>query len=379
MNPFGEEHHILRQEVRRFAEKELLPHASEWEQAKHFPRWVFEKMGELGLLGVRFPEKYGGSGGDIWHTVAMVEELTRCTMAGLTMSILVQTDMATPIICAIGSEEQKSEFLEPAIKGTKIAALAVTEPDAGSDVAGIRTWARRDGDDYIINGSKTYITNGTRADFLTLAVRTDKSDRYGGISLFTFPTDTPGFIVSRKLEKLGNHTSDTAELFFEDCRIPARYILGREGLGFQYVMNNFQDERLVAAISCIATAQHILEETIEYCRERKAFGRPLMGFQVSRHNIVQMATELEAGRQLAYHAADLFNRKGKAVREISMAKLFCSETATRVVDRCLQLYGGIGYMEELPIARAFRDMRLLTIGAGTSEIMRELLSKVMGL
>ena len=379
MDPFNEEHKIFREQVRRFAEVELQPHAEEWEAAKIFPRWVFEKMGELGFLGVRFPEEVGGSGGDIWYTIVLAEELPRSTMSGLTMNVLVQSDMATPIISELGTQEQKEEFLMPAIRGEKIAALAITEPNAGSDVAGMRTTARRDGDDYVINGSKTFITNGTRADFLTLAARTDPDNRYGGISLFTFPTDTPGYEVSRKLEKLGNHSSDTAELFFDECRIPRRYLLGEEGHGFLYIMNNFQAERLVAAVTAISGAQLVLNQTIEYCKERKAFGRPIVGFQVTRHKIVDMETELEAGRQLAYHAADRFARGQIAVREISMAKWFCGEIAVKVVDRCLQLHGGMGYMEEVAVSRAYRDTRLITIGGGTTEVMKELVSKMMGL
>ncbi|MFU8806614.1 MAG: acyl-CoA dehydrogenase family protein, partial [Bradymonadaceae bacterium] len=300
-------------------------------------------------------------------------------MAGLAMSILVQSDMATPIINEIGTEEQKEEFLVPALTGEKIAALGVSEPGAGSDVAGIRTHARRDGDDFIINGQKTWITNGTRADFITLAVRTDMDNRYGGISLFLFPTDTPGYGVGKKLEKIGNHSSDTAELFFEDCRVPARYLLGEEGHGFYYIMQNFQGERLVGALTGTAGAQIVLDNTIDYCKEREAFGRTLMGFQVTRHKIVDMETRLEACRTLTYHAADLFDRGIPCQREISMAKLLVGDTAMSVIDSCLQLHGGMGYVEEGPVARAWRDTRLLSIGGGASEIMKEIISKVMGL
>jgi citronellyl-CoA dehydrogenase len=376
---FTEEHDMFRKAVRDFCEKELAPHAEEWENARFFPNDVFKRMGELGFLGCRYPEDVGGSGGDIWHTAVFAEELPRCGMAALPMAILVQSDMATPIINEIGTPEQKEEFLAPAIRGEKIAALGVSEPGAGSDVAGIRTQARRDGDDFIINGSKTWITNGTRADFITLAVRTDMDNRYGGISLILFPTDTPGFHVGKKLEKIGNHASDTAELFFEDCRVPARYLLGNEGHGFYYIMQNFQGERLVGALTGTAGAQIVLDKTIQYCKEREAFGRPLMGFQVTRHKIVDMETKLEACRALTYHAADLFGRGIPCQREISMAKLMVGETAMSVIDGCLQLHGGMGYVEEGPVARAWRDTRLLSIGGGTTEIMKEILSKVMGL
>ncbi len=376
---FTDEHEMYRKAVRDYCEKELAPNAEEWEDNRLFPREVFKNMGELGFFGARYPEDVGGSGGDTWYTAVYAEELPRCKMAGLAMAMLVQSDMATPIINEIGSDEQKEEFLAPAIRGEKIAALGVSEPGAGSDVAGIRTTAKKDGDDYIINGQKTWITNGSRADFITLAARTDPDDRYGGISLFLFPTDTPGFAVGNKLEKIGNHCSDTAELFFENCRVPSRYLLGHEGAGFYYIMQNFQGERLVGALTGTAGAQIVVDNTIKYCQEREAFGRPLTGFQVTRHKIVDMETRLEACRTLSYHATDLFDRGLPAQREISMAKLMVGEAAMEVIDQCLQLHGGMGYVEEGPVARAWRDTRLLSIGGGTSEIMKEILSKLMNL
>ncbi|MBI4510822.1 MAG: acyl-CoA dehydrogenase family protein [Deltaproteobacteria bacterium] len=375
---FTEEHHVFRKSFREFVEKELAPHADEWEREELFPRDVFQKMGKLGYLGLSVPEELGGAGGDYWYTVAFAEELARSRSAGLNMSLMVQTDMATPIIAAIGTKEQKEEFLIPAIRGEKIAALGISEPNAGSDVASIRTTARKVGGDYIINGAKTFITNGTRADFITLAVRTG-GEGYGGVSLLLFPTDTKGFRVARKLKKIGNHASDTAELAFEDCRVPARYLLGEENQGFYYIMMNFQGERLIAAISSVAGAQLSLEEAVRYGNERQSFGRPLMRYQVWRHEFVQLATELEAGRWLAYRASDLFNRKQDAVTEITMAKLYCGELACRVVDRCLQFHGGYGYMDEFLVSRRWRDIRLITIGGGTSEIMREILSKRIGM
>ncbi len=376
---FTEAHEMFRKSVRDFAEKELAPHAEEWERERLFPRQVFEEMGKLGFLGARYSEVLGGSGGDIWHTCVLAEELPRSRMAGLTMSILVQTDMATPIIDEIGTQEQKEEFLMPAIAGEKIASLGVSEPGAGSDVAGIRTVARSDGDDYVISGQKTWITNGTRADFITLAVRTDPDNRYGGVSLVLFPTDTPGFSVGKKLEKIGNHCSDTAELFFDECRIPKRYLLGEEGHGFYYIMQNFQGERLVGAMSGTAGAQLVLDDTRRYVAEREAFGRPLQGFQVVRHQLVDCETELELCRNMTYHAADMFERGVPCQREISMAKLVVSERSMQVIDRCLQLHGGMGYVEEGPVARAWRDARLLGIGGGTNEIMREIITKMMGM
>ena len=375
---FTDDHDIFRKNVRSFVEQELAPHADQWEEEGIFPRWVFEKMGELGFLGIRVPEEYGGSGLDWWFTVVLVEELTRARCAGLPMGILVQSDMATPVIAELGTDEQKKEFLEPAVLGKKIAALGVTEPDAGSDVASIRTTAKADGDDYVINGSKTFITNATRADFITLAVRTGDAG-FQGISFVLLPTDTKGYSVARKLDKLGNLSSDTAEIAFDDCRIPRRYLLGEENMGFVYIMQNFQGERLVAALASVAGAQRMIDQTIEYTQERKAFGRPLIGFQVTRHHFADMLTQVAAGRQLAYHCVDLTNRGVECTREIAMAKLFCTETAVQVSSRCLQMHGGYGYMNEYEISRAWRDTRLLTIGGGASEVMKEIITKMSGM
>ncbi|MBL8786632.1 MAG: acyl-CoA dehydrogenase family protein [Deltaproteobacteria bacterium] len=375
---FGPEHELLRKTVRDWCTQELRPHADAWEEARLFPREVFNRAGELGLLGIRVPEQWGGQGLDWWYTTAYAEEMVTCGMAGLTMALLVQSDMATPVIHEIGNDYHKANFLAPAVKGEAIAALGVSEPDVGSDVANLRTTARRVGDDLVINGAKTYITNGTRADFITLAVRTG-ADGFKGISLVLFPTDTKGFKVTKKLEKLGNHSSDTAELFFEDCKIPAKNLLGHENAGFYYIMQNFQGERLVGALSSVAGAQRVLDQTIEFCNDRKAFGRSLLGFQTVRHQLVQLEAELEAARQLCYRAVDLVNRKQNAIREITMAKLIGGELANKVVDRCLQLHGGAGYMAEYEVSRAWRDTRLITIGGGTSEIMREILVKIHGL
>jgi len=376
---FTDEHELFRREFRKFIETEIAPNADAWEEAECIPREVYQRFGELGFFGVRYPEEQGGSGGDIWHTVVVCEEYPRALTAGLPMAMAVQSDMATPIIGELGSPEQIETFLKPALRGEKIAALGVSEPGCGSDVAGMRTTAKRDGDDYIINGSKMWITNGTQADFITLAARTGE-DRHGGISLFTFPTDTQGFSVGRKLKKIGNHCSDTATLFFEDCRVPRRYLLGEEGHGFYHIMTNFQGERLVGALMGVSGAQLALDKTIEYCKERNAFGRPLTGFQVTRHKLVDLQTAIEAGRWMSYRAADLFEKIGsQAVQEISMAKLYCADMAKHVADECLQLHGGMGYSDESFISRYFRDVRLLSIGGGTSEVMKEILSKTMGL
>ena len=377
-NPFTEEHEAFRKTVRAFVEKEMTPHGLEWDRAGIFPRELFKKCGELGFLGINHDPKYGGSGLDYWYVTAFVEELSRSYNAGVNMALLVQSQMATPIINEIGTDEQKREFLEPALKGEKIAALGVSEPGCGSDVASIKTTARRDGDDYVINGSKMWITNGTRADFITLAVRTG-GEGYGGISLVTFPTDVKGFGVSKKLDKVGNLASDTAILYFEDCRIPARYVLGEENEGFYSIMTNFQGERLVGALSAVAGMERMMEDSIRYGNEREAFGRPLMKFQVWRHKFVEHLTGIEAAKRLTYHAVDVFDRKEvPAVKEISMAKLFAGDLAQRVAYDCQQFFGGMGYIEETPIARMWRDVRLITIGGGTSEVMKEILSKLYG-
>jgi citronellyl-CoA dehydrogenase len=373
---FTPEHELFRKSVRDYVEQKLRPHAEEWEAAGLFPREVFKEMGDLGFLGIRVPESYGGSGLDYWYTVAFAEELTRSTMGGLNMAMLVQTDMATPVIWEIGDDYHKRNFGVPAAKGEAIAALGVSEPNAGSDVAGIRTHAKKDGGDWVINGQKTFITNGTRADFITLAVRTGE-EGYGGISLIMFPTDTKGFQVGRALKKIGNHTSDTAEIFFEDCRVPAKNLLGDENAGFYYIMRNFQGERLAAAIISVSGAQHMWEMAVAYAQERKAFGRPVGSFQVWKHKLVEHLTSIEAARRLVYHACDRFNRGEEAVREITMAKLFAGDLVQRVAYDCQQLYGGWGYIEDFPIARAFRDVRLITIGGGTSEIMKEILTKIV--
>ena len=376
--PFTEGHEIFRKTVRDFAEKELFPHQKEWEKGKSFPREIFGRAAELGLFGVVYPEELGGSGGDYWYKVVACEEMIRARMAGMVMDLFAHSDIATPVISEIGSEAQKKEFLVPAIKGEKIGALGITEPGAGSDVANISTTAKKEGSDYVINGAKTFITNGTRADFITLAVRTgDKG--YQGISLILFPTDTKGFTAMPIKDKLGNHSSDTAELHFENCRIPARYLLGDENAGFIYIMQNFQGERLVGALMANASAQLAVEDAMAYARQREAFGRPLIKLQVWRHRFADLLSQIEASRCLTYHAVDLFNRKEECVAEVSMAKLISCDLANRIAYDCLQIHGGYGYTEEYDVARYSRDVRLLTIGGGASEIMKEIIAKRFGM
>jgi citronellyl-CoA dehydrogenase len=374
--PFTPEHEMFRRTLRDYVERELAPHALEWDEAGIFPREVFTGLAEIGALGINYPEEVGGAGGDYWFVAVLAEELVHARNAGVSMAVLVQSQMATPIINEIGTPEQKKEFLAPALAGEKIAALGISEPDAGSDVANIKTTARRVGDDYLINGAKMWITNGSRADFITMAVRTG-GPGYGGISLVTFPTDVKGFAVSKKLSKIGNLASDTALLFFEDCKIPARYLLGEENQGFYHVMSNFQGERLVAALGAVSGMQQLVEESIRYGNERDAFGKPLIKHQVWRHKFVEHLAGIEAARWLTYRACDLFNRREPAVKEISMAKLFASDLMQKVVYDCQQFHGGMGYVVETPVARAFRDARLLTIGGGTSEIMKEIISKLV--
>ncbi len=376
--PFGEDHQAFRRTVREFCERELAPHARAWDEAAEFPKELFRRFAELGLFGIRHDPAWGGSGLDYWYVVAYAEELVRCRNAGLAMAMLVHGEMAIPVIDDLGTDEQKREFLAPAIRGERIAALAVSEPDAGSDVAAIRTTARRDGGDLVVNGSKMWITNGARADFLTMAVRTG-GEGHGGISLLLFPTDTKGFQVSRKLEKVGNPSSDTAVLFFDECRVPARYLLGEEGAGFGYVMMNFQGERLVAAVQAVAAMQQMVEDAIRYGEERKAFGKPIARFQAWRHKLAEHLTAIEAARWLTYRACDLFDREQVAVKEISMAKLFACDLAQDVAYDCMQLHGGMGYVLETDIARAWRDVRAMTIAGGTSEIMKEIVARQAGL
>ncbi len=377
MNPFTEEHQQFRRTVRQFVEKEIAPHAAEWDEAGIFPREIFRKMGELGFLGIRHDPKYGGSGLNYWYVVAFAEELSYSRSAAINMAVLVQCEMATPIIDKIGTDEQKQLFLAPAISGEKIAALGISEPSAGSDVASLKTTARRDGDDYVINGSKQWITNGTRADFLTLAVRTGEAG-YGGISLLTFPTDVKGYSVAKKLHKVGNLASDTAILYFEDCRVPRRFLLGGENEGFYHIMTNFQGERLVASVGACEGMKRMVQEAIAYGNEREAFGRPLIKFQVWRHKFAEHLAAIEAGRQLGYHAVEKFEQGEDCTLEVSMAKLYCGDLAQRVAYDCMQFHGGMGYVVETDIARAWRDVRLLTIGGGTSEVMKEIIAKYSG-
>jgi len=375
---FTPEHEELRAFVRKFVESEFAPHALDWEREGDFPNWVFKRMGDLGLLGLRYPPEIGGQGGDWGHAIVLAEELARSGCGGLGMALAVQSEMATPPIAKFGTDEQKERYLAPAIRGEKIASLGISEPNAGSDVANIETTAVRDGDDWVINGRKIFITNGVRADFITLVTRTDKAQGYDGFSLFLVDKDTPGFTVSRKLDKLGMRASDTAELAFDDVRVPSSALLGTEGKGFYQIMWELQGERLIGVAGSVAGAMLALERTIEFCQEREAFGKPIGSFQVNRHKLAELMTKVVASQQLVYDTALAWERGEYPVRQISMAKLYAGIVAGEVINECMQLHGGMGYSTDLWVERAWRDSRLIRIGGGTDEVMREVISKTAG-
>jgi alkylation response protein AidB-like acyl-CoA dehydrogenase len=375
---FTEEHEALRESIRSFATKELAPHAAEWEETT-FPDSVFERMGELGFLGLDKPEQYGGQGGDYYSSLVLAEEIVNANSGGLAMGLAVQTDMAMPPILKFGTEEQKQAWAAPAIAGKKILCLGITEPDAGSDVSGIKTRAVKDGEEYVINGSKTYITNGHRAHVIVLVTKTDPDAGYDGFTLFLVPMDTPGVIREKRLEKLGMHASDTALLAFQDVRVPASAVLGQVGKGFYHIMWELQGERLIGAAGCVAGAQRCFERTLQFALERKAFGKQIGHFQVIRHKFAEMATKIESARQMVYVTAWRFNNGEYPVREISMAKLHAARIAVEVADECIQIHGGAGYMREYGVERVWRDMRLNRIGAGTDEIMLDVIGRSYGL
>jgi citronellyl-CoA dehydrogenase len=385
--PFQEEHEQFRQMVRAFVEREIRPYADQWEKDRFFPNSLFKKAGDLGILGAHFAEEHGGGGGDYWFSVAKAEEYPRGRSAGVSMGLLVQSDMATPVIADIGTRDQIDEFLKPALRGEKIAALGVSEPAAGSDVAGIRTVARRDGSDYVIDGQKTFITNGTRADFITLLAKTNPDAGAHGCSFFLVPSSLPGYTVAKKLEKIGNHASDTAELFFESVRVPKDYLLGEENQGFMYLMQNFQTERLVASVGATAGARLSLEDAIAYGKDRTAFGKPIIKREVWQQRFVDLFTKVEMLQAFVYKCVDRYNEERyikkeplslETVKLISMAKIAAGDVASEVADACLQFHGGWGYIEDFPIARAYRDQRLLRIGAGATEVLRYYIAKLMG-
>lgn len=376
---FSEEHNIFRKTVRDFVKKEIRPYAEAWEEAEIYPREIFKRMGDLGFLGLSYPEEYGGGGADYFTNIVFAEEISKCGALGFAMSVLVQTDIATPAINEYGTHEQKLKYLKPALAGEMIVALGVTEPNHGSDVSSLETTAVKDGKNYIIKGSKIFITNGTQADLITLGVRTGPGKSEKGLSLILFETKTPGFSVGRKLKKMGMHSSDTAELFFDDCLVPAENLLGEEGQGFYAIMTGFENERLAGAAMSYSGAEVALDLSLKYARQRIQFGRPIGQFQVISHMLSEMATDIEAARQLTYHAAWLKSEGKPCRKEVHMAKVFATEIANQVANKAVQIFGGYGYMHEYEVERIYRDVRLANIGAGTSQIMKNIIAKQLGL
>ncbi len=375
---FSEELDILRQQIRRFVKEEVVPNGDEWERQGKIPRDAIKRMGELGFLGIRYPEKYGGANLDTLGSLVLAEELGRSSFGGFTVTVLVHTDMASPHLARYGTEEQKEKYLPGIIKGDILTAIAVTEPDTGSDVASLRTKAVRSGNGWVLNGAKTYITNGVHADLLFVAARTDPDAKGSrGISMFAVERDTPGFKVANKLEKMGWSSSDTAELVFEDAKLPADALIGEENRGFYAVMENFQNERMVTGAMAMSEAETAIEITLDYVQNRKTFGGTLWDKQVIRQRLAMLASKVEAGRQLVHRAAWLDAQGRDSIKEVSMVKAFCGELVNEVMYTCQQFHGGFGYMREATIERMVRDARILSIGAGATEIMLEEVAKRM--
>lgn len=375
---FDPSHQLVRDSVRRFVEREILPDIDQWEEAESFPRELYLKAGAAGILGIGYPEALGGSHeGDLFAKVAASEELMRCGSGGLVAG-LGSLDIGLPPIVKWARPEVRDRVVPPVLSGEKISALAITEPGGGSDVANLQTRAVRDGDVYRVSGSKTFITSGVRADFYTVAVRTG-APGFGGISLLLIEKGTPGFTVGRQLKKMGWWASDTAELFFDDCRVPVGNLIGAENMGFACIMGNFQSERLALALMANMTSQLALEESLKWAREREAFGKPIGKFQVIKHRLAEMATALEVSREFTYRQAAKMAAGQSVIKEISMAKNFATDTSDRITTEAVQILGGLGYMRESLVERLYRDNRILSIGGGTREVMNEIISKQMGL
>ncbi|MGM7680822.1 acyl-CoA dehydrogenase family protein [Cytobacillus sp. Hm23] len=376
---FSDEHEQLRKAIKKFVQKEVIPYVDEWEEAGGFPRKMMARMGDLGFLGLRYPEEVGGQGWDYFSSIVLAEELAKCGAGGFPMAVAVQTDMATPPILEFGTEEQQQKYLKPALRGEKIASIGITEPNHGSDVASIETRAKRDGNEWVINGAKTFITNGPSADFITLVTRTSDCPGYKGISLFLVETNRPGCTVSKKLDKVGMRSSDTAEFVFEDVRVPHENLLGQEGRGFAQIMWELQGERLIAAAGAIGMADHAYKLALEYAKTRKQFNQTINNNQVISHLLVEMKTEIELCRELTYATAYRFSNGEVPSKEISMAKLTSAKMCHWVADRALQIFGGSGFMLENEIQRIWRDSRVYRIGGGTDEVMKEIIAKQMEL
>jgi citronellyl-CoA dehydrogenase len=376
---FTEEHEAFRQSVRGILQREIVPHVEQWEQAEAFPAHrLFKALGAAGLLGVEYDPDYGGQGADHSYTVILGEELGRMGCAGVAMAITAHTDMATPSLHRHGSDELKRRYLAPALRGEMVTAIAVTEPDAGSDVAGIRTRAVRDGDEWVISGSKLYITNGTQADWLCLLARTSDEGGYRGMSQIVFPTSAPGFSVSRKLRKLGNNCSDTAELSFADARVPVSNTIGEIGRGFQQQMGQFQNERMIAAYCAVGGMAAALRRTAGYLRERQVFGGPLLSKQYVQFRLAELAAEVDLLRHYNYACAEAYMRGEDTTRFATIAKLTAGRLQREIADTCLQFHGGFGYMAETWVSRYFRDSRLMSIGGGADEVMLQILARLDG-
>ena len=373
---FSPEHELFRAQIRRFVGAEVRPNAEAWEAAGEIPREVFRRMGELGFLGARYDEEYGGAEMDVFASIVLGEELGRAGLSGFAASVLVHTDMASPHLARFGTPEQKARHLPGIISGATVTAIAVTEPGAGSDVAGLTTRAEASGNGWVLNGAKLYITNGALADLTFVAARTDPQARPSrGLSIFMVEKGTPGLTVARKLDKLGWLCSDTAELQIEDCRLPADALLGEAGRGFHQIMANFQNERLVMGAMTVGEAERAIEITLEHVRTRRAFGAPLWDKQAVRHKLARSATQAAAARQLVHHTAWLASQGRDCVREVSMIKVFCAAMVQRVADACLQLHGGSGYMRGMEIERLYRDVRVHSIGGGATEVMLDEIAK----
>lgn len=373
---FTEEHNLFRQSLRDFLTKEVKSKIDEWEDKREIPREIYKRFGEMGYFGIDFPEKYGGLNLDSFYTLIMYEELARINSGGFSAAVMAHSGLALTHINAEGNEAQKEKYLISGIKGEIVGCLAITEPGGGSDVAAVRTSAVKDGNEYVINGSKTFITNGVLSDFIVAAVRTNPESATGGISMMLIDRNTKG-VSATKLKKLGWHASDTGEIAFDDVRVPVENLLGGENQGFYYIMQHFASERLAMAIGGMATAEYALEVTLQYMSEREAFGRPINKFQVLRHRIAQMASEIEMNKQFIYSINQRYQNGDYIVKEASMAKLLATQLSDKVTYDCLQMFGGYGFMEDYPLARMYRDSRLGTIGGGTSEILCEIISKML--
>ena len=376
---FTPEHEQISDTVRKFVANEINPFTAEWEKAGIFPaRELFKKMGDLGLLGIKYPTEFGGMGLDFSYSMVMAEALGDCNVGGVPMAIGVQTDMCTPALARFGSDELRKEFLAPAIAGDMVGCIGVSEVTGGSDVAALKTTARKDGGDYVINGSKMWITNGMQADWCCLLANTSEGPVHSNKSLIMVPLDAPG-VTRQKIEKIGMHSSDTAQLFFDNVRVPQRNLIGQEGAGFMFQMLQFQEERLFGAANMIKGLEHCVDSTIEYCKQRHTFGNPLIDNQVIHFRLAELQTEIEALRALVYQATEMYIKGRDVTKLASMAKLKAGRLGREVSDACLQYWGGMGFMWDNPVSRAYRDVRLVSIGGGADEIMLGIICKLMGI